>query len=337
MQSGKVTATASRDDAQIKPQSGEFQVRGRAVRVPSTAVRDRTIVVTGTWLKMAAVQDEEVVEGDVVDVPDLFIANLQSNVLRPDIFTFRQRLTDPTPRLNYTFEPANLAVIPVRSYEHWWQSLSQETRRNVRRAAKHGVEIRTVEFDEALVRGIKAIYDETPMRQGRKFWHYGKDLQTVKKENGTYLKRSEFIGAYYGDELIGYMKIIYVDDVATIIQILSKIEHSDKRPTNGLIAKAVEICEQKRKAQLVYCKYTYGNDEASPLAEFKRRNGFEKLVVPRYYVPLTTKGKLAMKLKLHLGLREVLPQGMLMFLLNLRSTYQGLRIGRRVERRPASA
>lgn len=337
MQSGEMTVTASRDGAQILPESGEFQVRGRAVKVPSTVVRDRIIVITGTWLKMAAVQDEEVVEGDVVDVPDLFIAKLQSSILRPDIFTFRQRLTDPTPRLNYTFEQDNLAVIPVRSYENWWKSLSQDTRRNVRRAAKRGVKVRTVEFDEALVQGIKAIYDETPMRQGRRFWHYGKDFETVKKENGTFLKRSEFIGAYYGDELIGYIKIIYLDAAATISQILTKNEHYDKRPTNALIAKAVEICEQKRKSHLVYCKYTYGNDEASPLAEFKRRNGFEKLVVPRYYIPLTAKGKLAMKLKLHLGLREVLPRGILIFLLNLRSRYQGLRTGRRLERGPASA
>ena len=36
--------------------------------------------------------------------------------------------------------------------------------------------------------------------QGRKFWHYGKDLNTVKRENGTYLDRCEILGAYYSGQ-----------------------------------------------------------------------------------------------------------------------------------------
>jgi hypothetical protein len=326
--------TTPRNDADVLPELGQYQVRGRALKIPSIIVHNQTVVVIGRWLKIAVVQDEEVVEGDVVAAPDLFIAKLQNSNLRPDIFTFRQRLTDPTPRLNYTFEEDNLAVIPIHSYKAWLDGLSQETRRNIRRATKLGVKVRTIEFDDALVRGIKEIYDETPMRQGRRFWHYGKNFETVKKENGTYLNRSEFIGAYHDDELIGYIKIIYVDDAATISQILSKNKHYDKRPANALLAKAVELCEQKRKSYLVYCKYSYGNEEDSSLAEFKRRNGFEKLVVPRYYVPLTPRGRFAMKLKLHLGLRELLPEGMLKALLKLRSTYHSLRNNSRLEDKP---
>ena len=40
--------------------------------------------------------------------------------------------------------------------------------------------MRRVPFDDALVRGISRIYDETPTRQGRRFWHYGKDLDAAK-------------------------------------------------------------------------------------------------------------------------------------------------------------
>ena len=78
------------------------------------------------------------------------------------------------------------------------------------------------------------------------------------------------------------------------------IKHYDKRPANALIAKAVELCEQQGMSYLMYCNYVY-NDPESSLTEFKRRNGFEQALVPRYYVPLTLKGKIALRLGLHRG------------------------------------
>jgi hypothetical protein len=95
------------------------------------------------------------------------------------------------------------------------------------------------------VKGIQQIYNEAPLRQGRPFWHFGKDFDTVKRENGTYLERSEFLGAHLHHELIGFIKIIYVDRIATLIQILAKNEHQDKRPMNALVANAVKLCESK--------------------------------------------------------------------------------------------
>jgi hypothetical protein len=35
--------------------------------------------------------------------------------------------------------------------------------------------------------------------------------------------------------------------------------------------------------------------------------GFEKVSVPRYYVPLTWRGSLALKLGIHRGLRALIP------------------------------
>ena len=204
----------------------------------------------------------------------------------------------------------NAAVIPITGFRDWWDNrLSQESRRNVRLAAKRGIVVRQVEFNDELVKGIKGIYDETPVRQGRQFWHYRKDLDTVRRENATYLNRSDFVGAYYKDELVGFIKLVYVDRVGSIMQILSRNQHYDKRPANALIAKAVELCEQKGMAYLTYCKFIYSGNEKSPLTEFKRRNGFEQMMFPRYYVPLTTKGKIALSLHLHHGLRCLLPRG----------------------------
>src|SRR5208337_3805227 len=128
------------------------------------------------------------------------------------------------------------------------------------------------------------------VKQGMPFAHHGKDFDTVKKEHSTMLDRSEFIGAYHGSELIGFIKLVYMEKIASILNINSKDRHYDKRPANALIAKAVEICEQRKITHLLYGKFTYGNKTNSPLREFKHRNGFEEIRFPRFYVPLTLRG-----------------------------------------------
>src|SRR5205823_2613153 len=104
-----------------------------------------------------------------------------------------------------------------------------------------GVVVKEAEFDDAFVEGIRHINDETPVRQGRTFWHYQKDFETVKAENSTYADRNIFIGAYYENELIGYVRMTTAGSVAHVINILCKQQHYDKRPANALLAKAVEI------------------------------------------------------------------------------------------------
>ena len=60
-----------------------------------------------------------------------------------------------------------------------------------------------------------------PVRGGRRFWHFGKDVETVRRGLATYLDRSEFIGAYWNEELIGFIKMVYVDQLATLMHIIS--------------------------------------------------------------------------------------------------------------------
>ena len=88
---------------------------------------------------------------------------------------------------------------------------------------------------------------------------------------------------------------------------------------NALLAKAVEVCSQKGITHLVYGKYSYGSNPNTPLAEFKRRNGFEQMNFPRYFVPLTLKGRLALMLKLHRSLTQLLPPGVAAFLIKIRA------------------
>lgn len=285
----------------------EVRFKGKDTYVPSVRINDCTIIQTGGVLKLAQIFDEDlVVRGSLPD-PVAFLPKLAATPLKADIFVFAQRPPDNAPHHDYKFEWDNWAMAPTTSFTTWWEALPQESRKNARTAEKKGVTVMCVPFDDTLIHGIKRIYDETPIRQGRPFWHYGKSFETVKKENATYLDRSIFIGAFWQDQLIGFIKIIQVDEIATLIQILAMAEHRDKKPMNALLKHTMEVCEQRGLATLVYGNYTYGTDNDSSLTEFKRRNGYTEVRFPRYYVPLTSKGRLALTLGLHLGWKNMIP------------------------------
>jgi hypothetical protein len=299
----------------------EIRVKGKTAWVPSVELEGRTIIATGKYLKIATIRDEDVVSGELVSDPDTFVANLRNSALKADLFTFFQRPPDLSPKFNFHFEWDNYAAVPITSYDDWWNALSQETRKNVRRAAKRGVTTRAVAFDDELARGIYKLCNEAPVRQGKPFWHFGKDFDTVKDEHSTYLGRSEFIGAYFENELIGFIKMVYVDQVAFIFHILAANAHYDKRPINALIAAAVEKCAEKKIRYFVHDRYSYGNKSHSSLLESKRRNGFIQINFPRYYIPLTWKGKIALAFRLYRGLSGLLPGPILQAALAVRNRF----------------
>jgi hypothetical protein len=298
-----------------------ISVRGKPSHVPCIAIDGVEILTRGRRLKIASIRDEEYCLGDPIGNPEQLIERFRSLGGVADIFTFSQRITDTRRNFDFPVYWDNAAVIPTKSYSDWWDNLAQVARRNVRLAAKRGLIVSAVPFDDELVRGITGIYNETPVRQGRRFWHYGKSLEQVRRDNATFLERSEFIAAHIGSELIGFIKMVYVDQVASIMQILSKTAHQDKRPTNALIAKAVEICAERSLSYLRYCNFVYHGNYDDALTDFKRRNGFQELHFPQYFVPLTLKGRIAVALKIPLGPSALLPKPIVHGLLKARSRY----------------
>lgn len=296
----------------------ETRIKGKNTQVPAVEIDGRTVIAKGHWFKIASVRDEDVTEGELVSKPVQFVTQLKESGLKADVLTFFQRPPDVAPKFQYCVEWENYAVVSITSFEAWWEKLPQEARKNTRRAAKRGVVVKSVPFDDELARGIHNICNETPTRQGRTFWHYGKDFEAIRREQATYVERSEFIGAYFEGQLIGYIKMVLVDRLASIMAILALNAHQDKRPMNALLAKAVEVCAQKNVSYLVYGNYIYGNKKDSSLVEFKRRNGFEQIDFPRYYVPLTIKGRLFTALKLYRGAVGLLPAPVLKILLKAR-------------------
>jgi hypothetical protein len=299
----------------------EIRIKGKAVSIPSTRIEGTNVLRSGRLLKIALPQDEELIEGETVRDPQSFISQLKASGLNADIFTFAQKLPDTAAKYSYHVEWDNLAVIPITTFSEWWDKrVESSVRRAVRKATKSGIDIKVSELDDEFVKGIVGINNETPTRQGRAFWHFQKSFDEVKQENSTYPGRNAFLGAYYEGELVGFMRLIYADKLASTVQLLSMIKHYDKRPANALIAKAVELCEQQGMSYLMYCNYVY-NDPDSSLTEFKRRSGFEQALVPRYYIPLTLKGKIALKLGLHRGAKSLIPRSLFKQLLKLRSRW----------------
>ncbi len=319
---GSDARPATRVAATSGPDTVEIAVRGKKVRVPSVRVLGLTVVITGIWLKIASVFDEEAIPGEVIAAPESFLRELKAINCGADVFTFSQRLPDTEPKYPYPFETDNSAALSVTTYDQWFnKQIGTDVKQNIKKAAKRGVVVRVVPFDDEFVQGMVDIYNESPIRQGRRFWHYGKDHATVKAESAHCLDKSEFIGAYSGDEMIGFVKLLRVGVTNDLVLIVSKQSHFDKRVTNALIAKAVEVCADRGVRYLTYAKFAYGNKANSSLVEFKRRHGFERIDFPRYYVPLTLVGALAVRLRLYHGLTDVLPEKVLQLYLNARARF----------------
>jgi hypothetical protein len=239
-----------------------------------------------------------------VNKPESVIAALTNSKSRPDLFTFWQRLPDTEPKYHYQMEWESISVLPIQNYDHWWsKQIKGATRNMIRKSQKAGVETREAIFDDDFVKGMTDIFNESPVRQGRRFWHYGKDFQTVKHQFSRFLFREALIGAYYQDELIGFVMLANAGRFGVLGQFISKFKHRDKATNNALIAKTVEVCAKK---QLPYL--TYGTWDQNSLVDFKRHSGFDEVRVPRYFVPLTQKGKLALKLGFQRSWKKALPK-----------------------------
>jgi len=248
---------------------------------------------------------------DSVEMSEESLEDLRRHRSRIDLFPFMQIMPDTTPKFRYHMEMDNLAILPVSTFENWWNNQIRSFPRNrARQAEKRGVTLHEVPFDDQLVEGIWEVYNETKVRQGKPNVHYGKDIQTVRKESATFLDRSVFIGAYFDMKLIGFVKLV-IDETrtqASLMNIVAMVHHRDKAPTNALIAEAVRSCAARKIPYLMYQRFVYGNKGADSLTNFKEINGFQRVDLPRYYIPLTPLGGIAMKLGLHHNLMEQLPQ-----------------------------
>jgi hypothetical protein len=299
-----------------------------SVRRPSPKVGGKDLQIEGRLIRVARIDGETY---EFLKDPEVTLDELRRARVRADLFTFTQPLAETSPKYGYPMEWDNAAALSVSSFDHWWTGqIDFRVRNKVRKAEKKGVEIRRVSFDDALARGIWEIYNETPVRQGKRFPHYGKDLQSVHRMSGTFLARSQFLGAFLGSNLIGFAKLVSDEDhgQAGLMHILSMMRHADKAPTNALLAEAVRYCAESGIPYLVYSQFSYGKKQRDSLSDFKQHNGFQRIDVPRYYVPLTMSGRLALRLGLHRRLADQIPEPILARFRDMRSRWYERRFER---------
>jgi hypothetical protein len=299
---------------------GTVRRRGVTTTVDTVTVANRVFVVTGRLLRTA--EPKRYYEEDLHD-PAEAIGGLKEAPLRIDVLKFRQRVPDTTVRYGYFHELREAAVIPISTQQHWFEKqIGPSTRKHIRRAERAGVCFREQSLSEQLIRDIMTIYNDSPVRRGKRFWHYGKDFDTVSRELSDDREKSVFLTAYYGNELVGFIKLLLDDRFARTTLLMDKLSRRVELPSPmyGLFSKAVEICAERHIPHIVYSVWRRGEH-----GSFQQRNGFVKMPVPEYFVPLTLRGRLALLLGLHNGIKARIPERMMINLLNLRARWYTLR------------
>jgi hypothetical protein len=300
--------------------------RGTPVLQDAVRVNDSIFLIFGKFLRTARLKKEW--QEDVND-PEIVVRTLKAAPARIDLLKFWQRVPETEAKYDYYKEWRQIAAIPIRDFKHWWdKQISPKARNKIRKAQKLGVTIEQIELNDDFVRGVMGIFNESPVRRGKPFWHYGKDFPTVKNELSADLERSVFVAARYEKELIGFIKFLITDRYAMTSLILDKTSHRDKSPMNGMIAKVVEICAKRGIPYFTYTVWRRGEH-----GKFQESNGFEKIPVPEYYVPLTLKGEIALRLGMHKGVRGALPAKVVAWLLALRSKWYSLKHAQRIAAR----
>ncbi|HQH54143.1 MAG TPA: hypothetical protein PKY01_17055 [Candidatus Hydrogenedentes bacterium] len=255
--------------------------------------------------------------------PETTLREIKQQSVRADLLTFLQLPPATSPKFPYHLQWDNLAVLEISSYENWFtKQIHQNPRNKVRKAEKIGVTVQVETFSDRLAAGLVELFNETPTRRGRRYAYFGWDLEMVKHGWATELDRSLFLVAYYREELIGFIKLTFGQRLARTSGTIAKQAHKDKAPMNALFAKAVEVCAARGVPLLVYGKYSYRNNGEDSLMVFKKYNGFRRIDVPRYYVPLSTRGRIGLALGLHRSASDLIPGPVLRLLLNLRSRWQ---------------
>ncbi len=292
--------------------------RGSHINVDVVRAENKAFIISGRFIKTAGLKNGW---QEDIDDPDRVIRELKASPAKIDLLRFWQRIPEREPKYGYYHEWRDVAAIPVADYKYWFEKqISRKARNKVRKTQKFGVVIKQAELTDELVCGIMEIFNQSRVRRGKHFWHYGKSFETVKKEMSLDVNDSIFISAHYGKELIGFSKLLFADRYALLTVVLDKINHRDKAPMNGMIAKAVAICAERKVPHVVYYMWRRAGH-----GDFQESNGFEKIPIPEYFVPLTFKGAIALRLGLHRGVKGLVPERLMRWLLALRARWYARR------------
>ena len=105
---------------------------------------DRNIKVESGIVHIARLDGEKV---KFLDNPEMVLDKIRKCGRRIDLFTFMQRVSDTNPKYSYPMEWDNLAVLPISTFEKWWdEQIGFKARNKAKQATKKGVTLREVPF-----------------------------------------------------------------------------------------------------------------------------------------------------------------------------------------------
>jgi hypothetical protein len=296
-----------------------INIKGKKTKVTEYFIDNKKFVIKGKIVKTVLLKDEWF---DEIESPNFVVDELKKINVKIDLFSFVQRLPETQPKFDFHFVWDNVAAIPVETYEKWITTqIKRQARNKIRKSVKEGITVKVVEFNDEFIKEFSKIINETPIRQGRPYWHYGKNFDSIKRDYITYFDKATYLGAYYKEELIGFVKLVNADRFMRMMGIISMMKYRDLAPMNALVAKSVEICAKSKTPFLVYDKAIYGKKKQGALLDFKKYNGFMQINIPRYFIPLTFWGKIAIKLKLFRRSNEYFPEGLIYLLIKIREKY----------------
>ena len=262
------------DNANSEPRSYGYDtlVKGQPARIQCADIFGQRYAVARGPVTILGLEDDWY--EDVSD-PEAVIETLRSSRgFKPDLFTFWQRLPDTEPKFKFRIEWEEIAVLPIESYDHWFnRQIKSRVRNQIRKAEKEGVTVRETTYDDEFIRGMTAIFNEAPVRQGRRFWHYGKDFETVKRQFSRYLHREDMIAAYHQGEMIGLIMLGNAGHFGLTGQIISAIKYRDKA-TNNLPDRqgGRSVCREKASIPLLpLLEWRFAWRNSSAAAASKRR------------------------------------------------------------------
>lgn len=245
-----------------------------------------------------------------------------SEHLPGDLFTFWQLYPNTTPHYSYWHEWDRIAIIDTHSHNEWFISLPKKTRNMIRKSQKLGVTVAEVTPSMSFCLAIEKINNETPTRQGRPYRHYHEPLKDVMAGYMNTRSTDFFLAAYYQNAIVAVAQVCNGYSFAFLSAFIGLQQHFDKAVMNALMSDVVKACERHG---IKYLAYERISDDS--LGRFKQNNGFVDKQVPRYYIPLTFRGKLLLTLHLHRGLRSLIPDRMKPTLRRAKRRFTALKLG----------
>ena len=191
-----------------------------------------------------------------------------------------------------------IALLSFNNFDKWFASLKKDTRNEIRKGSKRGVETKVIEeLSVSEAREIVSLFRESPFREGRYFEGY--HHWTLNRVMESFKTNEEFISivSVYEGRIVGVARTKFKGPVGVVNNLLSSLDARRKviGISNSLLATQIEMLSDRGVSHLAYGKMGV----LGGLDHFRVSNGFTSVPVNYNYVLLTRKAKVFAKFKIY--------------------------------------